>query len=310
MATKHALGRGLGSMIQQGTTSPSAASSTSPVPAPPSAQDASHGTLRLPVKSIERNPFQPRTHFDGEALNELTDSIRRHGVLQPLTVRRLGNTYQLIAGERRLRASIAAGIADVPVTVIDVPDEGSLEIALVENLQRRDLDALEEAEGYRQLGTRFNLTQEQIAERVGKARASVANALRLLALPQEIQAAMRDGLLSTGHAKLLASLEIPDEQTLLARQVIKEQLSVRALESLIKKRGDAPRKPRVTRDDMPKAHATLLSEKLHSHFGTDVTLLPSRTYPNGRKAAGRIEINFYSNDDLTRILDVLGIQVD
>jgi ParB family chromosome partitioning protein len=308
MASKIALGRGLGSLIQQGTsTEKQPAATTTSVPQTIS---SSQNSMRLPVKAIERNPFQPRTHFDEEGLVELTESIRQHGVLQPLLVRRVGNTYQLISGERRLRASTTAGLTEVPVILVEAADEQSLEIALVENLQRRDLGSLEEAEGYRQLAARFALTQTQIAERVGRARASIANALRLLSLPQEIQAAMRDGQLSTGHAKLLASIESAAEQMRLGRQAIKDQLSVRALEELIKKQQAEPRKPRTSKEDMPKAHVALLSEKLHTHFGSNVTLVPSRTYANGKKAPGRISVDFYSNDDLTRILDVLKIQID
>lgn len=311
MATKFGLGKGLASMIQQGTA---AAAAAQPANAPTSAHETATrptgAPLQIPIEAIERNPFQPRTHFDEAGLEELTNSIRQLGVIQPVTVRRVGNGYQLISGERRLRAAKTAGLKEIPVTLVAAPDEQSLEMAMVENLQRRDLGPLEEAEGYRQLATRFNMTQDKIAERVGKARATVANAMRLLTLQPEVQAAVRDGKLSSGHAKLLAGIEIATEQVVIAREALEKKLSVRALENLIRKRLAAPRKPRATRDDFNKAHATLLTEKLQAYFGTHVTLVPSRTYANGQKAAGRLTVDFYSNEDLDRVLNLLKIRVD
>jgi ParB family chromosome partitioning protein len=245
--------------------------------------------------------------FAEEALADLTASVREHGILQPLLVRPAGDGYELIAGERRLRAATAAGLDSVPVVVMEATDIGSLEIALIENLQRENLNPIEEAEGYRELADGFSLTQEEIALRVGKARASVANAMRLLSLPDEVRAMLADGRLSTGHAKALMALEIPQEQLLTARRVVDEGLSVRALEKLIRRTASSPLRPRAAKPDLPAAHIRYLSEKLHSHFGTSIRIQPCKTFANGKKGKGCIEIDFFSNDDLDRVLNLLGL---
>jgi ParB family chromosome partitioning protein len=297
MAEKRGLGRGLGALIGDGL----------------SRQVESPGdggiTARIPVLSIERSQWQPRRHFDEQAHLELTESIREHGVLQPLLLRKQGDTYALIAGERRLRAAIAAGLEEVPARIMDATDESSLEIALIENLQRRDLDPIEEAEGYDLLIRRFGLTQERVSERVGKPRATVANALRLLSLPQEVRDMVSSGRLSAGHAKVLSGLSIPEEQTLLARRAAREQLSVRQLERILQ-RGKPKQKTRVASQDVPDSHLNYLSERLHRHFGTAVTLNPCRTLPNGKKEKGSIEISYYSSEELDRILSILGVELD
>ena len=300
MASKHGLGRGLGALIKDGTPQEKPA----PQGPPPT------GVLTIQIDKIHKNSLQPRHVFDEQALTELSESIKRHGVLQPLLVRTTPGGFELIAGERRLRASIAAGLLEVPAVVMNVPDGESLEMALIENLQRENLNAIEEAEGYKVLANRFNLTQEQIADRVGKARASVANSLRLLALPPEVKQMVSNGELSAGHAKALVGLELADEQLLYARRAVKENLSVRNLEKLVEKAKSAPRKQRASRDDIPVTHLKALSDKLHHHFGTNIRIEPSRTYANGKKAKGLIEIDFYSNEDLDRILSLLGISAE
>lgn len=293
------LGRGLNALIKDGAVTEPPPSKT---PAPKS--DA-------PISRIRTNPWQPRRTFDQDALDELTSSVKERGVLQPLLVRAVENgRFELIAGERRLRAAKAAGLKRVPISVVEANDTQTLEIALVENLQREDLNLIEEAEGYKQLADEFDMTQEQISERVGKARASVANALRLLRLPDDVRVLVGDGRLSAGHAKLLAGLDIPTEQSLLAQQVLKQDLSVKALALLIQKARAVPRKPRASRADLPATYVSSLSSRLHEHFGTKVRVLPSKTYANGKKGRGLIEIDFYSNEDLTRIIDVLGISLD
>jgi ParB family transcriptional regulator, chromosome partitioning protein len=294
MATKHGLGRGLTALIKDGTT-------TEP-PAP-----SGGGILKIPIGKIKKSALQPRQKFNEAALAELTESIKQCGVLQPLLVRATPQGYELIAGERRLRAATAAGLSEVPVIVMNVPDGQSLEMALIENLQREDLNALEEAEAYQLLATRFNLTQEQIADRVGKARVSVTNSVRILSLSPEIKQWIAGGVLSAGHAKALLGLAVPEEQLLLARRTLKENLSVRNLEKLVQKAQKAPRKPRTTRDDIPADHLKAISDKLHHCFGTSIRISPSRTYANGKKAKGMIEIDFFSNDDLDRILHILGL---
>ncbi|MBN1557243.1 MAG: ParB/RepB/Spo0J family partition protein [Lentisphaerae bacterium] len=294
MPTKHGLGRGLSALIRDGS------------PAQPE-DESPAGLRRLPLDRIRPNRLQPRRAPADGALAELTASIREHGVLQPLLVRTCEDGYELIAGERRLRAAGAAGLTEVPVVLMEAADRDALELALVENIQREDLNPVEEAEAYRTLARRFGLTQDQIADRVGKARSSVANALRLLALPDTVRALVADGSLSTGHAKALAALEIPEEQSLLARRAVREDLTVRALERLVRQATRPPRKPRATRDDVPPDHLARLSERLHAHFGTAIRITPTRTYANGKKAKGAIEIEFYSNDDLDRILTLLGL---
>ena len=299
MATKPKLGRGLGALIRD----------ESPVTPPPA--EAGSALHTVPITSIRPNPLQPRRHFEAEALAGLVESIREHGVLQPLLVRSATNGYELIAGERRLRASQTAGLREIPVIVMAARDDQSLELALVENLQRENLDPIEEAEGYQVLMDRFTMTQEQVAVRVGKARATVANALRLLSLPDEVRLLVSRGALSAGHAKLLSGLPIAEEQVLLARQVVQDNLSVRQLESLIRRRQRTTgRKARVTRDDIPANHLQLLTDKLHQHFGTSVRLYPSRTLANGKKVRGQLVIDYLSNDDLDRILDLLGIRIE
>jgi ParB family chromosome partitioning protein len=291
------LGRGLGALIQDSV----AGSSTG------DERPGGGGPMSVPTAAIRENPLQPRHIFGEQALQELTASVRERGILQPLLVRRVEGGYELIAGERRLRAARACGLTAVPVLVHDAPDTESLELALVENLQREDLNILEEAQGYRALADTFGLTQEQIALKVGKARASVANALRLLALPPAVRELVTAGALSAGHAKVLTGVEIPDEQTFFARLAVDESLSVRNLEERIARAHRAPRKPRAQRSDLPADHLRYLSDRLHERFGTSVRLAPSRTYANGKKGKGRIEIDFYSNDELDRILHILGV---
>jgi len=296
MATKHGLGRGLGALIEA---------------APGSGAPPSDGTppAKVSIAKVETNPHQPRRIFSPEALQDLVSSIREKGVLQPLLVRRKGAGYELIAGERRLRAAREAGLSEVPVIVKDVADRESLELALVENLQREDLNVMEEAEGFRDLADRFGMTQEQIAVRVGKARASVTNTMRLLTLPAEVKSWISEGKLSAGHAKILLGTDIEDEQRLLAQRCITEGLSVRQLERIVSRTRRMVRKPfRRGEDDIPASHVSHLSDTLHRHFGTSVRIIPCRTMSNGKKARGTLEIDFYSGDDLSRILHLLGLE--
>ncbi len=300
MAEKRGLGRGLGALIDDGA--PRVAAPVDAAKAP--------GALRVPLADVHKAAWQPRQAFEPDAMHDLVESVRAHGVLQPLLVRRRADGYELLAGERRWRAATAVGLPDVPVVVLEATDEEALALALIENLQREDLNPIEAAEGYRMLAERFTLTQEQIAERVGKARASVANALRLLALHPEVRAMVASGRLSTGHAKVLLGLEIPEEQRVLAQRAVQDGLSVRQLEALVDRARRAPRKPRAARSDLPETHVHQLCDRLHQRFGTAVRILPSRTYANGRKAKGAIEIDFYSNEDLDRLLPLLGLEED
>lgn len=333
MATKKSgLGRGLNALIQQPhsargerqapagkkksastkqkTASPSS-SATSPAPGKPAADGSPH---EVAVHLITANPYQPRERFEEEALEELARSIREMGVLSPLLVRQReedGSGYQLIAGERRFRAAQRAGLKKVPVILRTLTDRQALEIALVENLQRKDLNVIEEAEGYQRLMDDFDLTQEAVAQRVGKARATVANALRLLGLEPSVREMVADGRLGNGHAKVLLGVDIGDEQEQLARACVKERWSVRELERRVKRRLSPPKSsPASSRTDIPADHAQFLTDKLHQRFGTSVRLVPTRSLANGKKKRGRLEIDFYSNDDLDRVLEILGLTGD
>ena len=302
MAAKHiGLGRGLGALIKD---SPAVAP---PAPAAPAPEPAGERVLRVSVDRIHQSQWQPRQRFAPEAIEELAQSIREKGVLQPLTVRRTGATYELIAGERRWRAAQAAGLQNVPVIVMAATDQQALEMALVENLQREDLNIMEEAEGYRLLAEKFALTQEQIAARVGKARATVANALRLLELAEPVRQMVSAGQLSPGHAKVLLGLEIPREQELLAERVFKEGLSVRTLERIVNRLRRTPRKPRAEKDGLPADYLRDLTDRLHRHFGAGVRIAPCKTLSNGKQVKGCVEVDFYSNEDLDRLLTLFGL---
>lgn len=307
MAGKHiGLGRGLDVLIKDGTTAKKQAT-TKQVAAKVSAKDTSSGGVRMvPVKKVVASPWQPRNVFDSEALTELVQSVKEHGVLQPLLVREVGSKFELIAGERRLRASQAALLPKVPVIVIEASDEKALEIALIENLQREDLNPIEEAEGYALLLKKFNLTQEKVAQKVGKARASIANALRLLELSDSTRKYISDGLISVGHAKVLLSLDNDKEKEILVKQTIKEGLSVRALEKLVKKLNQPAKKQRAEKTDLPSDYLHTLSDELHQFFGTSVRITPSKTLTNGRKVKGSLELDFHNNDELDRLLTLVG----
>lgn len=307
MAAKRGLGRGLDGLINDKVKK------TKKKAAAKSKEDKNNaGILKVSLNNIIKNSFQPRHVFDQDAIDDLTASIKERGVLQPLLVRETAKKgkYELIAGERRLRASKQAGLKDVPVIIIDAQDQDSLELALVENLQREDLNIIEEATGYQLLADSYNLTQDQIAARVGKSRATIANAVRLLKLPQEVQALISNNRLSAGHAKLLSGLDSTTEQIFLAKRTVQEGISVRGLEKIISQAKNVPRKPRTTHNDIPPSHLSFLSDQLHVYFGTSVKLQPCCTYANGKKGKGSIEIDFYSTEDLSRILEILGIETE
>ena len=260
----------------------------------------------LGIDTIERSRFQPRTDFDPEQLRELADSIKQRGVIQPLLVRPLGATdgtrrYELIAGERRWRAAREAGLATIPAIVREANDQEALEIALIENLQREDLNAVEEARAYEQLSTQFKLTQEQIAEKVGRSRAAVANSMRLLGLPGEVQSWIADNRLSVGHAKAILGLANPSEQRLVAERVLKRNLTVRETEQLVEQlKGEAKVRARTLGGVAKSTHVLAVEERLQQKLGTHVSVY------HGKKK-GRIEIEYYGNDDLARLLGILGI---
>src|ERR1051326_5314679 len=271
---RKALGRGLGALLSSDATI-----------------DLGSEPTEVDVNAIVPGPMQPRMHFDEGALEGLADSIRTHGVVQPLLVRRRGQVYELIAGERRWRAARLAGLAKMPVVVKDVPDKDLLEIALIEKIQREKLNPIEEAQAYQRLFENVGLTQEALAARVGRDRSYITNYLRLLKLPDDLQQLVVEGRLSTGHARTILGLSHIDQQRKLARQVIDGGLSVRATEHLVRKDvdGTAPPKP-----------ASEGETKLRRALGTQVRIVQLRG-----EGQGKVEISFFSNQDLDRIYNLL-----
>ncbi len=254
-------------------------------------------SLFLPISQVESCASQPRKQFDADALADLADSIREHGIIQPLTVRKLqSGYYQIIAGERRWRAARMAGLTQVPAIVIEADDRKAMELALIENLQREDLNPIEEAEGYQMLMSQYNMTQEETAQRVGKSRSAVANALRLLHLCPSVRAMVEDGRLSNGHARTLLPLA-PEAQKKAAATVIKNDLSVRQTELLVKKLTAQP-KEKPQKSGISVDYAEEAARELSSRLGRGCKIV------SGRKK-GRIELEYYGVDDLNDLIDAL-----
>lgn len=282
MAKKSVLGRGLGTLLADAEK----------------VGNTSMNTIQeIPIEQIVPNPNQPRTTFDDEALEELAQSIKEVGIVQPLTVRKQGSQYQIIAGERRYRAAKLAQLSEVPAYIRDVDDEQVLELALVENIQREDLDPIEIAISYQRLMEECNLTQELLSERVGKKRATVANYLRLLKLPAEIQLGLREHLLQMGHARALLSVADYDIQVSIYDRILREGLSVRKVEQLAKESQSSSKKSVVKKTKRNDYGA--LENHLANHFHTKVQLQRSK---NGK---GKITISFVSDTDLERIIALL-----
>lgn len=249
------------------------------------------------VKSIKANPYQPRKTFDENAIQELSASIKEHGILQPIILRRTGTTYEIVVGERRFRAAQMAGLTEVPAVVRVLTDEETMEWAILENLQREDLTPIEEAEAYHNLMENLSLTQEQLAFRLGKSRPHIANHVRLLSLPEKIIDYISEGILSMGHGRTLLGLRKKEQINLVAERILKEGLNVRQLEKLVQNMNDDV--PRETRPE--KKQDLFLAERessLRDYFGTNVTIKKA-------KNKGKIEIEFFSEDDLERILELL-----
>ncbi len=312
-----ALGRGLGALLggnpvlTQPAPTPGVLS-PAPAPAPVAIAaaviDTRERVQRVPLDRIRPCPLQPRKDFSPEALRELADSIREQGIVQPLIVRERDGYFELIAGERRWRAAQLLQLPEAPIIVRQADDRAVLELALIENLQRENLNALEEAHGYAQLAEQFQLTQEEISGKVGKSRAVVANALRLLKLPPSVQSFIRDGRLSVGHAKVILGLTNEKDQTLVAERVIKEGLNVRQTEGLLaklQKRGLRQTVPKPETVALPAGdpHVALLEDRLREVFATKVQL----HYAEGK---GTVEISFFSDKELERILQILGVNAD
>jgi ParB family chromosome partitioning protein len=297
---KSGLGRGLNALIE-GSYEKKGETRERLVPHP------MNSVGQIPVEQIEANPYQPRTHFDQEALAELADSIKIQGIIQPVTVRQTGtNTYQLISGERRLQASKLAGLTSIPAYIRKADDQQMLEMALIENIQRENLNAIEIALSYQRLLSECQLRQEDLGERVGKNRSTVTNYLRLLKLPPDIQIGLRDGVIGMGHARALISIEDPQQQVGLYRRIVTEDLSVRRVEELVRQGAGRPETPadkaapkETATPAVPAAELRRTERELTDHFGSRVQLRPTA---QGR---GEIKIAFDSVEDMQRILHIL-----
>ncbi|MCR4425824.1 MAG: ParB/RepB/Spo0J family partition protein [Firmicutes bacterium] len=284
MAVKHrGLGRGLESLIPQ-----MAAAEEKPV------------SIEVPTDSLSPNPFQPRRSFDKDKLEELASSIRKHGLLQPIVVRPAGGGYEIIAGERRWRASQMAGLSTIPATVRELSDSEMIQVALIENLQRQDLDPMEEAHAYRRLMDEFGMTQEALSEALGRSRSAIANSVRLLNLPEEIQQIVSRGTISGGHARTLLGISDRALQERVARQVAEKGLTVRQTEELVRRLGR-----NVSRETIPPRRAlsedpdvAMLTHQLEERLGTRVRL-------SGSASKGKLEIEYYSPEDLDRIMEII-----
>ncbi|MDL5044479.1 ParB/RepB/Spo0J family partition protein [Oscillatoria amoena NRMC-F 0135] len=298
MSKKKALGRGLNALLSDSEKEERLETDLPVVHTSPSGSIA-----EIPVDQIEVNPFQPRTHFDQEALEELAESINVHGIIQPITVRRLArDQYQLISGERRFQASQLAGLKTIPAYVRAADDQQMLEMALIENIQRENLNAIEIALSYQRLISECNLKQEQLGERVGKNRATVTNYLRLLKLPPDVQIAVRDNRITMGHARAIINVENPEQQFYIFKKILAEDLSVRKVEELVRTLSEAhAEKSKPAQPATANREISQLQSQLSSHFGTRVVVKS-----DGKK--GEIKIPFLSVEDLNRILDILKMQ--
>lgn len=284
MSRARGLGRGLGALI------------------PELEAVENEGRLEIAISEIRTNPFQPRREFDPVKLAELSASIREHGVLQPVLVRRVEGGYELVAGERRLRAAELAGLIKIPAVIGEFADVAMMEIALVENLQREDLNAMEEAEAYRRLLDEFALTQEEVAQKVGKSRSAIANSLRLLNLPAQVKQDLCVGRTTVGHARAILGLKSGEEQLDTWKEVISGGLSVRETEELVRRRAEKPVSRETSTKQPPAKQADpnikAVEDRIRQALGTKVRILHGGS-------SGRIEIEYYSPEELDRILEVI-----
>lgn len=285
MQKRNALGRGLGALIDDSNV----------------IRSQNPDSNEIPVSEIEANPYQPRVHFDEEALNELAASIREVGIIQPITLRKIGDKrYQIIAGERRFRASKLAGLTKVPAFVREAGDEAMLELALIENIQREDLDAIEVALSYQRLMEECKLTQESLSDRVGKKRSTISNYLRLLRLPAVIQKAIREQEITMGHARALINITDSETQVMVYRQVVKYDFSVRKTEDIVRKLGNTEEEPskESRKDSTMMDQFEDLKKHLGKYFNSNIGLKINEQYK------GKIEIPFKDSKDLERIIGI------
>lgn len=295
MALKRGLGKGLDSLIPTNVMMESEVKHAT-VSTASSAEEGKDGTLMIKLSKVEPNREQPRKNFDEDSLQELAESLKQFGMLQPILVQNRGDYYEIIAGERRWRAAKIAGLKEVPVIVRELTDQEIVEISLIENIQREDLNPIEEAQAYKRLLTEFHLKQDEVAERVSKSRTAVTNSMRLLKLCDEVQKMVVDDMISTGHARALISIEDPEEQYLIAQKIFDEKLSVREVEKLVKDLHKPPKPPKEENKTLQAIYQEI-SERLKQSLSTKVSVSAKQ---NG---AGKIEIEFYNHEDLERLLE-------
>ncbi|SKA91483.1 chromosome segregation DNA-binding protein [Clostridium sp. USBA 49] len=280
MSKKFGLGKGLGALIPEDDI-----------------LEGKNTITNIEMNLIKANEDQPRKNFDEEKIEQLAESIKEHGVVQPIVLKRDNDTYIIVAGERRWRAAKSIGLKEIPAIVMDLTDKQVLEISLIENIQREDLNPIEEALAYKKLIEEFNLTQEELSKRIGKSRTAVTNILRLLNLDERVQEYIIDGVITEGHGRALLSVTDKDTQFIIAQTIIDEGLNVRDTEKLIKNLGKEKKNSNKEKENI--YHSDIRS-KLETYFGTKVSLV-------NKKNKGKIEIEFYSEEDLQRILDILNI---
>ncbi|MCM0647027.1 ParB/RepB/Spo0J family partition protein [Clostridium swellfunianum] len=280
MSKKFGLGKGLGALIPEEESSID-----------------DNAVMKIEMNLIKANENQPRKNFDEEKIEQLAESIKEHGVVQPIVLKKEGNTYTIVAGERRWRASKSIGLKEIPAVVMDLTDKQVLEISLIENIQREDLNPIEEAIAYRKLIEEFELTQEELSKRIGKSRTAVTNCLRLLNLDERVQDYLIDGVITEGHGRTLLAILDKDIQYSFAQKIIDESLNVRDTEKLIKSLG----KEKKVNKQQQNIYHTDIKDRLENYFGTKVSLV-------SKKNKGKIEIEYYSEEDLQRILDILELQ--
>ena len=296
---KSGLGKGLDSLIpNKNVKSAKPSVKADEKKAAPKEEILEAGPIMVKINKVEPNREQPRKDFDEDALMELADSIKQFGVLQPILVQKKKDYYEIIAGERRWRAAKLAGLKEVPVIIRNYTEQEIVEISLIENIQREDLNPIEEAQAYKRLLTEFHLKQDEVAERVSKSRAAVTNSIRLLKLNEDVQRMVVDEMISTGHARALLAVENPEEQYNLAQRIFDEKLSVRDVEKLVKNL-HKPAKPKKTDDKTMQVIYQDIEEKLKQKLGRKVTVT------SRGEGSGKIEIEFYNHEDLDRLLDVL-----
>ncbi|MDD6793976.1 MAG: ParB/RepB/Spo0J family partition protein [Clostridiaceae bacterium] len=285
MSKKFALGKGLGALIPEDTL-----------------KEEKNNNLMVSINEIKNNSEQPRKTFDNEKIAELAESIKHNGIIQPLILRKVEDGYVIVAGERRWRAAKLVGLKEVPAIVMELTDKQVLEISLIENIQRQDLNPIEEALAYMKLLSEFNLTQEELSKRLGKSRTSITNSMRLINLDERVQQYLVDGVLSEGHGRALLRIQLKDVQYEVAQRVIDEKLSVRELEKIVKNMMAAQDGGKIKFDEKKELNPYYkdIKDRLQNYFGTKVNL-------SAKKNKGKIEIEYYSEEDLQRILDIINL---